>query len=146
MTEYTNEQIMEYRRIWTDFLMEPTTEKGTAVLDRGDGRRCCLGHACFILGLPVTVRGDGKIEYLGDTLYAPKELVAMLGLHDYRGATLTAGSLFAHFPDIIVWNGGTNDNQLAVLNDDTDATPQMIGAYLKSVIDGGDNTPFRKLN
>jgi hypothetical protein len=34
---------------------------------------------------------------------------------------------------------------LADLNDSTKATPQEIGEYLESVIEGGANTPWKEL-
>ena len=37
---------------------------------------------------------------------------------------------------------GNDAASLAILNDSTGATPQAIGRYLLSVIDGGNGTPF----
>ena len=145
MTEYTNEQIMENRQKWIDFLILPETKKGTGYLDRGYGTRCCLGHGAFILGVHSVVHNSSEIVQYGlerESYHAPVELVEMVGLHAADGSSAIGENGYHHNMVSTVREDYTS---LASLNDASDWTPQQIGEYLKTVIHGGDNTPFKKL-
>lgn len=137
MTEYTRDEILANRRKWIDFLKLPTTEKGKGVLEiYGTDQRCCLGHACHILGEIKVVIG-GVTLYNGKEYYAPETIVEQLGLYGRQGEVMG---------DEIVMPNGSRYTSLARLNDGSDYTPQDIGLYLESVIEGGIDTPFRPLS
>lgn len=144
MPFYTRSQILSNRRAWIDFLKLETTKKGKRVLERvGDNEsRCCLGHACHVLipELRRTSSGlDAKVFYGTEWAYAPAKIVGMLGLYSQSGEI--KGSVTPLFNII----GATCPN-LAEYNDCTDITPQQIGSYLESVIEGGPDTPFEPLS
>lgn len=140
MSEYTRAQILENRRKWIDFLQLPDTKKGTGRLEDSvdNSARCCLGHACHLFVSETRKIGYYENIYYGnDRSYAPVAVVEKLGLFDYKGST--AGGHDKIF--VGVYRALT----LAEINDDTRASPQEIGAYLETVIEGGDNTPFKPL-
>lgn len=142
----TREDVLKARETWINFLVAKDRKKAQGYLDKGGGERCCLGHACYILGAPkikvTRPTTSATYDYEGDESYPSENVVTALGL----------------------WNkyGGTNDNSIAVLkifkndelnrssladvNDETSAGPNRIGKYLRSVIEGGEDTPFRPLS
>lgn len=134
--QLTRSQVRENRLKWANFLMRPDTKKGLHQLDNGNGRRCCLGHGAHCFGLEQTTSVSGMVMYCGNVSYAPLELQEILGLWTRTGANPSGKPL--------VGFGGRSS--LAGANDSTDATPQDIGRYLLSVIDGGPDTPFRPLS
>jgi len=138
MTEYTDEQVLANRRTWIEFLKDPRRRKYKSFLDNGRGARCCLGHACFVLRIPRVIGAEGAIEYgaAGDVELAPRELVEAVGLWSESGDTQLR---------FTVELGDTGATNLTIMNDETDMTPQQIGAYLETVIMGGPNTPFRPI-
>jgi hypothetical protein len=140
---YTRAQILENRRKWIDFLKLPDTKKGTGKLESSadNTARCCLGHACHVL-IPETRKviefDNGEIvKYGEERSYAPYLLKNKLGLYDVAGSN-----------DLrIEFQIGSYETRgcLAAYNDGTDITPQEIGAYLETVIEGGRFTPFKPL-
>ena len=126
----TRSEVRANRLKWAEFLMEPERKKAVGRLDVGDGSRCCLGHGCFVLGIPSKVYKDGVCyDNLGKT--APSSFVNMVGLRNGEGSSLIGIGI---------------QNSLAGLNDDTNATPQEIGKFLLDCIEGGDGTPFLPLS
>lgn len=127
MKTYTDEQILENRKTWIEFLKRPETKKYKEQLESRDGSeaRCCLGHGCFALGIKRTVDEIGVVRYDGEREYAPESFMDMVGLNTRYGGF-----------------GGTS---LATINDRTDKTPQEIGAMLESMIMGGEGTPFKEI-
>lgn len=115
----------------------------------GNGERCCLGHGCYILGIPRVQHAEGiprlqhaavqegYYSYDGDNAEAPQSFVDMVGLWS-RSGRINGGQPF-------IINGKKCDS-LVRANDGLDATPQQIGQYLLSVIEGGDDTPFVPLS
>ena len=103
--------------------------------------RCCLGHGCFVLGIKRTralSKATKSFNYgkRKKAAYAPKEFIAAVGLHNSDGSAINA----------LICIRGETFPSLASANDGTETTPQQIGAYLESVIEGGADTPFRSLN
>lgn len=155
---YTRSQILANRQKAIEYLCKPSRRKATGVLDRGDGNRCCLGHMSFALKIQ---RGYGygygyssaKFVYgeHGEPFEAPRELMEMIGLFDSCGAPEDASE-----QSLIAFNQFFNpkyrvehDNcaeSLAMVNDQFRVSPQRIGQYLLSVIEGGDTTPWRALS
>lgn len=125
---YTDEQILENRRTWIEYLKRPETKKAKGVLESFDDpdARCCLGHGCFVLGIERTVDEDGVVLYDDEYSFAPESFMEMVGLR-YE-------------------NGDFDETSLAFINDHTDKTPQEIGIMLESMIMGGPGTPFEKIN
>lgn len=138
---YSRSEIRSNRQRWIDYLKQPDTKKAINVLDNGKGR-CCLGHACYVMEIPSVSEGrvitsQGVMEvilYDGIASIAPDSLVEKVGLYNNIGETMTGA-----------WIAPYSRASLAAINDDTDATPQEIGAYLESVIEGGSETPFKPL-
>ena len=126
------DQILENRRKWIDYLKEPTTKKGRDRLrdPQDNDARCCLGHACHVLGVKKTEHG-----YEDEWAYAPKSVIEALGLWDHAGSS--SDKYLSYLPE--------GKTCLANWNDGTNVTPQEIGAYLETVIEGGPNTPFKEI-
>ena len=78
------------------------------------------------------------LEWNKDDYVLPCIFVETLGL--YNNVGLTQNSTTIELP------GRGSFNTLADINDRTNATPQEIGAYLLSVIEGGPDTPFSPLS
>jgi len=137
---YTRSEIRAYRQKWIDFLMAKGRKKATGQLDAGGGARCCLGHGCYILGIKAESFGEGGWEYDGSEGLAPASFIEMVGLWNDTGSTNFST------PIKIFKKESAHDNvDLAGINDDTNASPLRIGRYLLSVIEGGDDTPFKPL-
>lgn len=143
--KYTNEQIMENRRKWIDFLKLPETKKGKHALDKGNGLRCCLGHGCYVLGIEPVVDGEHCwITYDKCESDAPQTFVAMVGLYTNVGDFINVTNKYENYFGVDFGEYG-HSMALAPLNDGTSITPQEIGAWLETVIEGGEGTPFIKL-
>lgn len=149
-------EVLENRRKWIEYLRAPGRKKfdGGWLADPEDGEsRCCLGHACVVLGIPGEyVETIGLWRFNSGAATAPYEVNKLLGLHSSNGGLKFGG--FGSLDRFAVENGFTYTkpqykgqlNSLASLNDATDITPAAIGDYLESVIEGGDETPFRALS
>lgn len=136
MTELTREQVRANRQKWIDFLKNPMRRKAVGVLDNGFGQRCCLGHGCYALRLQR--EKTGSVYAYGkwmEECSAPIEFIAAVGLFACNGKSDSGLGL-----------GQWQEDMLVNVNDETDATPQQIGEYLQSVIEGGEDTPFRPLS
>ena len=128
---------------WIEFLMKPSRRKAKRKLDAGDGNRCCLGHGCYILNIDKEISaGTGNFLYEGHDECAPYSFVAMVGLWDDLGSSGDGNNMNV-FKDN---NPHNMADTLASINDDTSASPQRIGKYLLSVVEGGKNTPFKPLS
>lgn len=153
----TRKQILENRQKWIDHLLKPETKRYSGWLEnpKNPEERCCLGHGCYVLGLervvlpPTpysttslhvgTVLGylagieQRSITYCGADKLAPKEFVKLVGLKHPSGWV----------EDDLQIDAGVY-HSLAIAND-SGTSPQKIGEYLQSVIEGGYNTPFHPL-
>lgn len=142
MTEYTRAQILENRRKWIDYLKLPDTKKSAGRLENPvvPENRCCLGHACHVLIPELRKQSDESftVYYDDEMAYAPVSLKQKLGLYDRQGGNLLY-DLFSIEPY-------AEQRSLSEFNDYTAITPQEIGAYLETVIEGGPKTPFRPLS
>jgi hypothetical protein len=140
---YSPADILAARRKWIDFLKLPTTKKAQGELvDSADlDARCCLGHACHVLGATADhdryLNEDGERHYH----YPPREIVDQLGLWNNAGGgeTFDGGQ---HKPSLS--NGQVS---LAYWNDRADepVTQAEIGEWLETVIMGGPETPFKEI-
>lgn len=138
----TKNEVRANRQAWIDHLLKPDTKKHTGELEShiNSKARCCLGHACHAL-IPDE-RGTGvysdTVNYLGESYDLPGELVVKIGMYSSYGdsGSCEAFTMPGH-PDL---------RNLTAANDHTSATPQDIGAYLQTVIEGGENTPFKPLS
>lgn len=132
-------EILANRQKVITFLKQPKRLKTTGKLDKGDGARCCLGHMCYVLKVPRTWQGSSYgYGTRNDINYAPLEVINAVGLYYYDGKPGNKQDI-----KIETLTGGWES--LAVMNDSTLATPQQIGTYLESVIEGGNNTPWKPL-
>lgn len=138
----TRSEILANRQKWIDYLKRPETKKETHRLENpmDTDARCCLGHACYILGAERVERHD-RIEYFGNENYTPHQIVEELGLYDRTGRIIGSSAFdnYTNFEEFSFYS-------LSVLNDMTDITPQKIGEYLESVIEGGEKTPLISLS
>lgn len=135
---YSHADILDNRRKWIDFLKEPTTQKATDYLVDSENpeARCCLGHACHVLEIafdPKTGRYDGELYH------ASRDVQDRLGLWGREGG----GKRYED--DTMKPSLSNGQTCLAWWNDGSEATPQDIGAYLETVIMGGDDTPFKPI-
>lgn len=147
-------EILNNRRKWINILKDNKTQKLRGRLDAGNGRRCCLGHGCYILDIEKEVTLNALFREKYTVAYgasiametAPEEFVEAVGLWDCSGAPFNDAQ--------IEWWNGQLFNDLTAVNDEylnadgeaIDISPQEIGGYLESVIEGGVNTPFRPLS
>lgn len=155
MADYTNEEIMANRRTWIDFLKEPERQKGFGRLEHvsNSEQRCCLGHACFILGAERSLRHEDDmtgnvVTYNSQSLYPDEKIWKALGLKDHSGRIFGPVANLKEASVTFTSSKGLtyNFDRLADLNDDTRITPQEIGEFLESVIEGGEGSPFIKLD
>jgi len=133
METLTREEILANRRKWINFLKGPKRKKAIECLDIGNGRRCCLGHGAYILGIKRRKCPRGY-EYQEPD--GPWEIAISDVFRDLVGLKTSDGDFRDENGEMI---------SLSELNDRTDATPQQIGHFLESVIEGGKYSPFRPL-
>ena len=129
-------KILENRKKVIAFLKDSSRQKHKGSLENIDNteERCCLGHMCAALNIQREAYNH-CIHYDTEGAIAPESLVNMVGLNGQSG---TIRNLYRY----------KNQRYLGLtdLNDHSDITPQEIGAYLESVIEGGPNSPWRSLN
>jgi len=149
MTYLTRAQVLENRKKVVEYLQKPSRRKAVGSLDRGDGKRCCLGHMCAVLGVKRVV--EGSVIYYGEDLeheYAPDEVIEALGLWDNLGGKLDEP--YTRLDTTILQPKYDEEEQpitcLAEANDQLHISPQRIGRYLESVIEGGSTTPWMPLS
>lgn len=147
VTYATDAEILANRRRVIAFLKKPKRKKGRNFLDKGKGRRCCLGHMCFALGIKKKWLLHGGVYAYGqglrDPSYAPPELISAVGLHDLGGGWIHRPENIRNYYKKLKDGAKVADIcSLTRLNDDTDATPQSIAKYLETVILGGVGTPW----
>jgi len=152
MTEQlTRTQIRKNRETVIKYLMEPERQKVTGMLETFSEPecRCCLGHMSHVLGAE---RGEvepdrfavKRVTYDSEFAWAPPMVIQKLALNDDCGTVkdtdfeIIKGAI--HATDCV-----NNFSSLSEINDSTEATPQMIGAYLQTVIEGGAGTPWKSL-
>ncbi len=151
ITKYTRSQVREAREKWITFQSTKGRQKATNMLDFGGGKRCCLGHACYALGIPKIKSGnDGKIYYGAEQEESamPQEGMEMLGLFGSLGEINSIHYIHTD-DDGDTWKakfGKFYFSSLADLNDDYNISAPMIGKYLLTVIEGGEGTPFLALS
>jgi len=159
--DISDEEVYANRLKWIEHLKHPKTKKYRNFLESylHPKLRCCLGHACHVL-IPnkrVYQTETNSVVYSGHYTTLPDELVHRLGLFDDSGSTNGNSISYTIFPDEYdgpIYEDEADDEEpinyssssLVTLNDNTSITPQEIGAYLESVIMGGDNTPFKKIS
>lgn len=134
--KYNRSEILANRMKWINFLMVKGRKKAVGYLDLGGGARCCLGHGCFVLGIK-RIREPPLYLYDYEEELAPETFVEMVGLYDSNGST-GDGSSFEIDSEYYC-------TCLTTYNDEVNASPNEIGKYLLSVIEGGENTPFLPL-
>lgn len=133
--------ILQNRINWHTYLQQPEARHWRNSLEsiREGNARCCLGHACHVLGVPrrVVLNGDWKSVYYAEQHgYAPKVTQRLLGLctEDAR--------VFGNLPEFMVTECGYACTTFAHLNDVKRWTPQKIGELLETMVDGGPGTPY----
>jgi hypothetical protein len=129
------EEVKANRRKWIDFLREDGRKKAVDALDVGNEERCCLGHACFVLGVEQHVsvsqeNSNGIFYGKGwNCGAAPAELIELVGLR-------SSGGSFAPFTFAVEMNlQSLMITSLAELNDKTNYTPKEIGDFIESHYD-----------
>ena len=120
-------EILENRKKWIEKLLDPASLKHKNCLQHPveSDKCCCLGWACVALG----------VEFVRDNGVLPEEQRKMLSMWGQTGGSRDCSHL-----------GEWEYVSLSRVNDNTDATPQDIGRYLESVIEGGEHTPFIPLS
>lgn len=125
------EDVKANRQKWIDFLREEGRVKAVNILDNGNEKRCCLGHACFVLGVTRHVErmsnGVAAVYYgkQWNRVRAPDELVELLGLNDNLG----------RFKDGALTHASRERFSLADINDSTHATPKEIADFIEANYD-----------
>ena len=120
---------------WIDHLLKPDTKKFVGSLENisNEKERCCLGHACNVLGAEREVL-CARVTYDGSLTHLPRTIKHKLDMHNNLGGNVIRKPLL-NLPHY----------SLSVMNDRTKATPQDIGKYLMTVIRGGESTPFKEI-
>lgn len=155
----TRTQILENRKLWIARLKDERAKKLKGKLSSPEDlwQSCCLGHGCLAVGLEPDLKAFvglvtyGKRHCSGGS---PIEFSDAVGLYRNLGEIVLSSDLDIHQIFLGVrtyWDCGDDgveykNTSLALINDTTDATPQQIGEYLQSVIEGGENTPFIALS
>jgi len=91
---------------WAKYLENPRRKQAVGVLDAGEGKRCCLGHLCYMLKIERMQYGD-RYCYDRSTQVLPKSAMIKAGMKSCTG-------------DI-----GGPDSSLAGLNDDGRPLPEI---------------------
>ena len=134
---YTREQVQANREAWLAFLREEGRQKCVGRLeDTHEGeRRCCLGHAAFVLGGKRSViegtAGDKIVAYNDETGYLSADLAEMLNME-------ASGDLhdFIHLDGYEDEDGDPiNFGTLTGINDDSDLTPAQIADVIENQIE-----------
>ena len=140
----TDQEIYNNRMKWIEYLKRPETRKHKGSLEDFEDPecRCCLGHACHVLApdTRTVINSDEQVFYDEHSASMPDKLVLALGLYNDLGGAANIGETYLNVPKV------HPTTCLADLNDNTKITPQEIGAYLESVIMGGEDTPFKKID
>lgn len=141
-TEYnfTKAEIEENRKNWIAYLRDPKRQKGKHALDIGDGRRCCLGHYCYMTYEKYGVKramhnvGTGlEAYYNGRETRLPPKLAASLDISDvgfFRHDVDLSGRAEKPRTHVGDW-GADKIDSLAALNDKTDLTPAEIADFIE---------------
>ena len=117
--------ISENRKIWLKQLRDPNAKKAIGALESSScpDLRCCLGHACYALGIErkessTRVFYGGKNEWKYTSL--PRPVSEMLGIDD-----------FGLFKEPVLYKL-KEYKSLADLNDKSDITPQKIADIIEA--------------
>lgn len=139
----TREEVLANRLKWAKYLQSDEAMKQMGYLENGDlpNYRCCLGHACHALGISRTVNSVGSVRYGNEHGVAPGELMYLVGLDSSSGLPYGGAGCLSYRD-----REGCSYESLVEINDGSNATPKQIGAYLESVIEGGEGTPFIPLS
>lgn len=139
LSNLTDAKIYKNRLMICDYLETPGLKKTKHMLhNKKTGGRCCLGHMCDAFGVPaVRHRDQVEITYFGEESLIPHDLMEALGMHDHEGGT--------KYNDQFNVGPKKSFGSLAIWNDTTGVRPAKIAAYLRTVIMGGDNTPWREI-
>lgn len=138
----TRGEVLANRRKWIDFLKVKGRKKAIGVLDAGGGKRCCLGHGCYILDINRSKFDDDEYSsgdgfyYEGQEDFPPESFITRVGLWEYNGGN----------PEGQFYDDEAMFETLSCLNDDAGWSPLKIAKYLETVIEGGPSTPFIQLS
>lgn len=146
----TKKEILANRKQWVNYLTEKRLYKHIGELQKLNGVSCCcLGHGCNLFKIPKKQIGT-ELAFGVDNniIYAPDELINLVGLHDTLGKFKDYKSFYFDKHTRTFHNSDSTGNRqeffsLAGLNDDTDATPKEIGMFIKAHIN--DDLIFKKV-
>lgn len=137
---YSRSEIKINRQKMIDQLKDPKSEKTEGLLEdpNNNNARCCLGHGCHALNIERFVDSNG-ICYgqENDSAVAPPQLINKVGLFFNLGVFQSRK---------ITTFKSVKFDSLVGANDGSNLTPQDIGEYLESVIEGGEDTPWKPLS
>lgn len=130
----TFEEVKANRQIWLAFLRKKGRKKATQILDAGDGKRCCLGHACFALNIERRAYATFIVYGASDEpSLAPFEVRRKLGIRSSAG---DLEKMVDITNDKRRKNGDLREvRSLAKLNDETSFTPKMIADFIEEQYD-----------
>lgn len=134
-------EILANREKAISFLEGAGRRRVAGTLDKGDGRRCCLGHMSYALEILRHRRYDGGWSYGEDNEVdvAPQELIDLLGLWNEDGTGIRVISKDGDDYNRVI-------NCLTELNDNAEWGANRIAKMLRPMINGGEGTPFRPLS
>ncbi|QIG65981.1 hypothetical protein phiOC_p339 [Ochrobactrum phage vB_OspM_OC] len=166
-------EILANRNLVIEGLRTKGLRKAQGHLADASNARCCLGHMTHFLGiegvtlnLPMPIKNDSgyKILVFGakkEEYQMPEEARIKLGMHsgdgmfnhlypngDYRGDDgIMADKFIKAMKKVFNPRNADTENlcSLAEWNDHTNIRPHHIADYLESVIEGGDDTPWKAL-
>lgn len=132
--KYEWNEVLENRKKWLEYLRAPGRRKARGYLDIGNGKRCCLGHACKALGMKSEdkqiydslTKGESFHSYFYDSeeTVAPQKVIDSLGLRDSFGS----------LSETVMLNDYSIAN-LVTLNDDTNLRPREIADFIEKHYD-----------
>ena len=132
---HENDFINENRDLWLEQLHSPESEKAVSMLEDGEyeNARCCLGHACYALGIEREVEQlsfggvlHTRVYYDHDHEVLSEDVAQMLDITP-NGDFINAVDIAEYYPDLVLYNEFLC---LSELNDRTELDPQQIAVIL----------------
>jgi len=128
-----NQKSKEYKN-WIRALSSGKLKKAKGVLDRGHGRRCCLGHACYFNNVKRVRCTKKTFGYEEQECYLPSCLRDKLNITRNGEFTYEVRKLVTEWIRKNKISFSSCDNiftSLSLVNDYTNATPKQIGQLIQ---------------
>lgn len=129
-------KIPELAQKWIEFLKTgPLKAKGA--LDRGGGRRCCLGHLCYLDKDLEKTKIENRYLYEGSGIQLPDKILnkvklTRLGLLNFSGKVMA----LRYIKEQGVKSSRYLFDSLSDINDETNITHAQMGKLIEKLYEG----------